>query len=60
MIILTLPAQLRSLVWQHQKQLYRLMFECAWETLQSFSHTNRQLKGDPGVVAVFYTPIPEL
>ena len=55
MLTFTLPAQLRSLVWHHQKQTYRLMFECVWETLQAFSHNDKQLKGDPGVVAVLHT-----
>jgi hypothetical protein len=55
MLTFTLPAQLRSLTWSHQKQVYRLMFECVWETLQSFSRNDKQLKGDPGVIAVLHT-----
>ena len=55
MITFTVPAQLRSLVWRHQKQLYKLMFECAWETLQTFSQNDKQLQGDPGVIAVLHT-----
>jgi hypothetical protein len=55
MVTFTLPDQLRYLAWQHQKQLYRIMFECTWETLQSFSRNDKQLKGDPGVVAVLHT-----
>jgi len=55
MITLTLPAQLRSLVWQHQKKIYRMMFDCAWETLKAFSYNDKQLKGNPGVVAVLHT-----
>ena len=55
MVTFTLPAQLRSLAWQHQKQIYRLMFNCTWETLQTFSRNDKQLKGDPGVVAVLHT-----
>ncbi len=55
MITFTLPAQLRSLAWHHQKQIYRLMFDCVWETLQTFSHNDKQLKGDPGMIAVLHT-----
>ena len=55
MLTFTLPAQLRSLTWSHQKQIYRLMFECVWETLQSFSRNNKQLKGDAGAIAVLHT-----
>jgi len=55
MLTFTLPSQLRSLTWSHQKQVYRLMFECVWKTLQSFSRNEKQLKGDPGVIAVLHT-----
>ncbi len=55
MVTFTLPAQLRDLAWCHQKQLYRLMFDCVWETLQIFSRNDKQLKGDPGVIAVLHT-----
>ncbi len=55
MVTFTLPAQLRPLAWQHQKQIYRLMFDGVWETLQSFSRHDKQLKGDPGVIAVLHT-----
>lgn len=55
MITFTLPAQLRALTWQHQRVVYRIMFDCIWETLQSFGRNDKQLKGDPGVVAVLHT-----
>jgi len=55
MITFTLPAQLRPLVWDHQRLIYDLMFECSWETLQTFSKNDKQLKGDPGVIAVLHT-----
>jgi len=55
MLTFTLPAQLRSLTWLHQKQVYGLMFECVWETLQAFSRNDKQLKGDAGAIAVLHT-----
>ena len=55
MITFTLPAQLRALAWQHQRLIYSLMFDCVWETLQSFSRNDKKLKGDPGVIAVLHT-----
>lgn len=55
MITFTLPAQLRSLAWQNQRLGYRLMFDCVWDTLQTFSQNDKQLKGDPGVIAVLHT-----
>jgi hypothetical protein len=55
MITFTLPREFRALTWQHQKAVYNLMFQCCWETLQTFSQTDKQLKGMPGVVAVLHT-----
>ena len=55
MITFTLPKEFRSLTWQHQKVVYNLMFQCTWETLQTFSLTDKKLKGIPGVVAVLHT-----
>jgi hypothetical protein len=55
MMTFTLPAQLRSLAWQHQRLIYGLMFDCVWETLQTFSQNDKDLKGDPGVIAVLHT-----
>ncbi|WP_305907812.1 IS91 family transposase [Methylomarinum sp. Ch1-1] len=55
MITFTLPAQLRTLAWRHQRLLYSVLFECVWETLQTFSRNDRKLNGDPGVIAVLHT-----
>jgi len=45
MITFTLPNEFRSVAWQHQKAVYNLMFQCTWETLQTFSLTDKKLKG---------------
>jgi hypothetical protein len=55
MITFTLPSQLRTLAWQHQRLLYSLMFDCVWETLQTFSQNDKKLKGNPGVITVLHT-----
>ena len=55
LITFTLPAELRALVWQHQRLLYAALMECAWETLRTFSQNHRQLQGIPGAVAVLHT-----
>jgi hypothetical protein len=55
MITFTLPAQLRKLTWQNQRLIYSLMFDCVWETLKTFSQNDKNLKGDPGVIAVLHT-----
>ena len=55
LITFTLPAELRSLAWQHQRVVYAMLMECAWATLATFSHNHRQLQGCPGAVAVLHT-----
>ena len=55
LITFTLPEQLRELAWQHQRTLYGLLFECAWQTLDTFSHNDKQLQGRAGAVAVLHT-----
>ena len=55
MITFTLPKELRSLAWQHQKAMYQLLFQCAWDTLSTFSANDKKLSGTPGVVAVLHT-----
>lgn len=55
MVTFTLPSQLRSLFFQHQRLAYSLLFDCVWNTLQTFSHNDKQLKGTPGAIAVLHT-----
>ena len=55
LITFTLPAELRELVWQHQRVLYAALMDCAWDTLRTFSHNHRHLQGNPGAVAVLHT-----
>ena len=51
----TLPSELRDLAWRNQRSLYALLFECAWETVHTFSQNDKQLQGSPGAVAVLHT-----
>ena len=55
LITFTLPAELRELVWQHQRLLYAALMACAWDTLRTFSQNHRQLQGSAGAVAVLHT-----
>ena len=56
----TLPAQLRGLARREPSLMYKLMFECAWATLQDFSKNDQQLQGDAGAIAVLHTHSREL
>lgn len=55
LITFTVPAELRALLWQHQRVLYAALMDCAWGTLQTFGHNHRQLRGQTGAVAVLHT-----
>jgi len=55
LITFTVPAELRTLVWQHQRLLYAALMDCAWGTLHTFSQNHKQLQGSPGAVAVLHT-----
>lgn len=55
LVTFTLPAQLRPLAWQHQRQVYALLMQCAWATLKTFARNDPKLAGTPGAVAVLHT-----
>ena len=55
MVTFTLPAEFRSLVWNHQSQLYELLIRNAWATVNTFSQNDKTLCGSAGAVAVLHT-----
>ncbi|MEO6320398.1 MAG: transposase [Polaromonas sp.] len=55
MLTFTVPAELRELAWQNQSWFYAKLFDCAWETVNDFSHNDKKLQGNPGAVAVLHT-----
>ena len=55
LLTFTLPAQFRSLAWQHQRTFYSLMIQCCWETVRTFSQNDKQLQGIPGATTVLHT-----
>jgi len=46
---------LRALAWAHQDVLYDSLMRCAWQSVHTFSHNDRQLQGTPGAIAVLHT-----
>jgi Putative transposase/Transposase zinc-binding domain len=55
LLTFTLPAQQRTLAWQHQRVVYEALMQCAWHTLKTFSLNDKVLAGTPGAVAVLHT-----
>jgi hypothetical protein len=60
LVTFTLPAQLRTLAWEHQRIVYDLMMDCAWQALRTFTQNHRQLQGTPGAVSVLHTHARDL
>ena len=55
LLTFTLPAELRTLAWRHQRTVYDLLCRCSWETVRTFSHNDKQLAGTPGAISVLHT-----
>lgn len=55
MVTFTLPAQIRSLMWRHQRLGYGLLIKTAWQTLRSFGINDSKLQGNIGAHAVLHT-----
>lgn len=55
LLTFTLPAEFRPLAFAHQAAIYDVLMRCAWETVQTFSHNDKQLQGTPGAIAVLHT-----
>ncbi len=55
LVTFTLPAALHTLAFNNQHSIFSLMIQCAWQTLKSFAHNDKQLQGTPGAIAVLHT-----
>ena len=55
LITFTLPSELRGLAWGHQRVVYALLMQCAWDTLATFSRNDSKLGATPGAVGVLHT-----
>ena len=55
LITFTLPSELRGLAWSHQRVVYALLMQCAWDTLATFSRNDPKLGATPGAVGVLHT-----
>jgi len=55
LLTFTLPAALRPLVFDHQREAYGLMMTLVWQTLAQFGLNDKALQGDLGATAVLHT-----
>lgn len=54
-VVFTLPHALNGWVQLHPRVLHRLLFQCAWQTLQAFGRDPKRLGGEMGMTAVLHT-----
>jgi len=54
-LVFTLPHDLNPWIARHSAVIYRLLFQCAWETLKQFAHDPKRLDGQAGMTAVLHT-----
>jgi hypothetical protein len=55
MAIFTLPYELRSLTWHHQKAVYFIFFTCVASTLKDFGLNPKNLGAEIGMTMVLHT-----
>jgi len=55
LVTFTLPAQLRTLAYAHQREVYDLLIKTAWQTLARFGLNDPKLQGQLGATAVLHT-----
>lgn len=55
MVTFTLPYELRSLSWRHQKAVYSILFTCAAGTLKDFGLNPKNLGAEIGMSMVLHT-----
>jgi len=55
MVTFTLPAELRSFVWHHQKWAYQTLFDVARQTLMTFAKNDKKLNATLGLTGVLHT-----
>jgi len=53
--VFTLPHTLNGWIELHPEVIYRLLFQCVWETLDHFGQDPKRLQGTLGMTAVLHT-----
>ena len=55
LVTFTIPRELRSMAYAHQRLFYDALMSCAWQTLSQFSENDKELRGRTGAIAVLHT-----
>lgn len=54
-LVFTLPHALNPWMARHRAVIYRLLFQCTWDTLRQFARDPQRLDGQAGMTAVLHT-----
>ena len=54
-VVFTVPHELGCVFWRNQREMYNLLFRCAWATVAEFAADRRWLGARTGAVAVLHT-----
>lgn len=52
-VVFTLPSELNSICLRHSAELYKILFDTAWATMESFGKT--ELQAHMGMIAILHT-----
>lgn len=54
-VVFTVPHELNCVFWRNQREMYGLLFRCAWATVAAFADDPKWLGARTGAVAVLHT-----
>ena len=54
-VVFTVPHELACVFWRNQREMYNLLFRCAWATVATFAADPKWLGARTGAVAVLHT-----
>lgn len=55
LLTFTVPSELRALAFVRQRVFYNALLTAAWQTISTFAHNDKELKGTAGAIAVLHT-----
>ena len=54
-LVFTIPDVLNPYARSHPRRLYKILFHCAWQTIQLFAQDPKQLGAKPGATMILHT-----
>lgn len=54
-VVFTLPHELNTLILYNKKELYSLLFQSAWKTIEKLGNNKEKLNGLMGIISILHT-----